>query len=192
MRNNGHHHRHDLTATWRCCEQLLQEVPWNIAALTGRLLTNFLSIASSLLVAFAHSYQLVVRFSDELFTDGGFTKFEVRAEWRMEISWTDHVRNEVLHRVKEERNILRTIKRRKANRIGHILRRNCLLKHVIEGKLEGRIEMTGRRGRRRKQLLDDLKEKRSYLKLKEEALDRTLWRTRFGRGYGPVVRQTTE
>jgi hypothetical protein len=48
------------------------------------------------------------------------------------------VRNEVLHRVKEERNILHTIKRRKANWIGHILRRNCLLKHVIEGKLEGR------------------------------------------------------
>jgi hypothetical protein len=72
---------------------------------------------------------------------------------RMEkISWTDRVRNEeVLHRVKEERNIVHTIKRRKANWIGHILRRNCLLKHVIEVKLEGRIEMTGRRGRRRKQ-----------------------------------------
>jgi hypothetical protein len=54
--------------------------------------------------------------------------------------------------VKEERNIVHTIKRRKANWIGHILRRNCLLKQVIEGKLEGRIEMTGRRGRRRKQL----------------------------------------
>jgi hypothetical protein len=68
---------------------------------------------------------------------------------RMEkISWTDRVRNEeVLHRVKEERNILHTIKRIKVNWIGHILRRNCLLKHVIEGKLEGRIEMTGRRGR---------------------------------------------
>jgi hypothetical protein len=62
---------------------------------------------------------------------------------------------------------------------------------VIEGKLEGRIEMTGRRGRRR-QLLDDLKEKRRYYKLKDEALDRTLWRTSFGRGYGPLVRQTTE
>jgi hypothetical protein len=58
------------------------------------------------------------------------------------------VRNEeVLHRVKEERNIVHTIKRGKANWIGHILCRNCLLKHVIEGKLEGRIEMTGRRGR---------------------------------------------
>jgi hypothetical protein len=63
---------------------------------------------------------------------------------------------------------------------------------VIEGKLEGRIEMTERRGRRRKQLLDDLKEKRRYCKLKEETLDRNLWRTRFGRGYGPVVRQTVE
>jgi hypothetical protein len=72
------------------------------------------------------------------------------------------------------------------------LRRNCLLKHVIEGTLEGRIEMTGRRGRRRKQLLDDLKEKRRYWQLKEEELDRTVWRTRFGRGYGPVVRQTAE
>jgi hypothetical protein len=64
------------------------------------------------------------------------------------ISWTDRVRNEeVLHRVKEERNIVLTIKTRKANWIGHILRRNCLLKHMTEGKLEGRIEMTGRRGR---------------------------------------------
>jgi hypothetical protein len=77
------------------------------------------------------------------------------------ISWTNRVRNEkVLHRVKEERNILHKIKRRKANWIGYILRRNCLLKHVTEGKLEGRIEMTRRRGRRRKQLLHDLKEKR--------------------------------
>jgi hypothetical protein len=57
----------------------------------------------------------------------------------------DRVRNkEVLHRVKKERNILHKIKRRKANWIGHILHRNCLLKHMIEGKLEGRIEMTGR------------------------------------------------
>jgi hypothetical protein len=115
--------------------------------------------------------------------------------WRRveKISWTDRVTNEeVLHRVKEERNILHTIKRRNANGIGHILRRNCLLKHVIEGKLERKTEMTGRRGRRRKQLLDNLKEKRRYWKLKEEALDRTLWRSRFGRGYGRVVRQATE
>jgi hypothetical protein len=63
---------------------------------------------------------------------------------------------------------------------------------VIEGKLEGRVEMTARRGRRGKQLLDDLKEKKRYWKLKEEALNRTLWRTGFGRVYGPVERQTTE
>jgi hypothetical protein len=63
---------------------------------------------------------------------------------------------------------------------------------VIEGKLEGKIEIIGRRGRRRKQLLDDFKEKRRYWKLKEEAADRTMWRTRLGRGYGVVVRQTTE
>jgi hypothetical protein len=75
--------------------------------------------------------------------------------------------------------------------IDHMLLRNCLLKHMIEQKLEGRIEVMGRRGRRRKQLLDDIKEKKADWKLKEEALDRTLWRTHFGRGYGPVVRQIT-
>jgi hypothetical protein len=73
-----------------------------------------------------------------------------------------------------------------------MLRRNCLLKSAIEEKLEGRIEITGRRARRCKQILDDLEEKRRYWKLKEEALDRILWRTRFGRGYGPVVREITE
>jgi hypothetical protein len=52
--------------------------------------------------------------------------------------------------------------------------------------------MTGRRGRRSKQLLDDLKDRRRYCKLKEEALDRALWRTGFGRGFGHVIRQTTE
>ena len=63
-------------------------------------------------------------------------------------------------------------------RIGHILRRSGLLKHDTEGKIQGRIDVSGRRGRRRKQLLNDLKEKREYCKLKHEALDRTLWRTR--------------
>jgi hypothetical protein len=62
---------------------------------------------------------------------------------RMEnINWTDCVRNEeILHRVKEDRNILHTVIRRKFNWIGLIWRRNCLLKHVIEGKIEGRIEV---------------------------------------------------
>ena len=50
--------------------------------------------------------------------------------------------------------------------------------------------MTGRRGRRRRKLLDDLKERRGYCQLKEEALDRTVWRGGFGRGFGPVLRQT--
>jgi len=65
-------------------------------------------------------------------------------------SWTDHVRNEeVLLIVNEQRNILHEIRKRKANWIGHILRRNCLLKQVIEGKIKGEIEVTRRRGRRR-------------------------------------------
>jgi len=74
------------------------------------------------------------------------------------ISWTGHVRNEeVLLRLKEERNILHEIRKRKANWIGHILRRNCLLQRVIEGKIKGKIEVTGRRGRRRRKLLNGLK-----------------------------------
>ena len=64
------------------------------------------------------------------------------------ISWTDHVRNEeVLHTVKEQRNILHEINKRKANWIGHILRRNSLLQRVIKKDKKG-IEVTGRRGRR--------------------------------------------
>jgi hypothetical protein len=70
------------------------------------------------------------------------------------------------------------------------LLRNCLLQRVIEGKIKGRIEVTGRQGRRRRKLLDDLEERRKYCHLKKEALDRTMWRARFGRGFGPVVRQT--
>ena len=108
------------------------------------------------------------------------------------ISWTYRVRNEdVLLRVKEQRNILHEIRKRKANWIGHILRRNCLLQRVTEEKIKVGTEVTGRRKRRRRKLLDDLKEMRGYSFLKEEALDRTMWRVRFGRGFGPFVRQTT-
>ena len=134
------------------------------------------------------------------------------------ISWTDHVRNEeVLLRVNEQRNILHEIRKRKTNWICHILRRNCLLQQVTEGKIKGQIKVTRRRGRRRKKLLDDLnplnaelnsichlltllgahsilhvsrirvKDRRGYCKLKEEALDCIRWRNRFGRGFGPVV-----
>jgi len=109
------------------------------------------------------------------------------------ISWTDHVRNEeVLLRVNEQRNILHEIRKRKANWIGHILLRNCRLKQVIEGKIKGEMEVARRRGRRRKKLLDDLKDRRGCSHLKEEALDRTIWRHPFGGGFGPVVRQNTE
>jgi len=77
--------------------------------------------------------------------------FEMWCWRRMEkTSWTDHVRNEdVLLRVKEQRNILHEIRKRKANWIGHILRRNCLLQWVTEGKIQGGIEVTGRQGRRK-------------------------------------------
>ena len=52
--------------------------------------------------------------------------------------------------------------------------------------------MTGRQGRRRRKLLDDLQERRGYSHLKEEALDHTMWRACFGRDFGPVIRQTTK
>jgi len=115
--------------------------------------------------------------------------------WRKveKINWTDNVSNEeVLLRVKEQMIILHEIRKRKANWIGHILRRNCFLQRVIEGKIKVGMEVTGRRGIRRRELLDDLKKRREYSHVKEEALDRTMWRARFGRGFGPVVRQTTE
>ena len=106
----------------------------------------------------------------------------------MEISWTDHVRNEeVLLRVNKQRNIIHEIIKRKANWIGHILLRNCLLKQAIEGKIKGQIEVTRRQGRRRKKLLDDLKDRRGYCELKEEAIDPIMWRNCFARGFGPVV-----
>jgi hypothetical protein len=83
--------------------------------------------------------------------------FEIGCWRRIEkISWTEHVRNEeVLLIVKEQGNILHEISKRKANWIGHILRRICLLRQVIEGK----IEVTERRGRRSRKLVNDLKER---------------------------------
>ena len=77
------------------------------------------------------------------------------------------------------------------NWISHICFRNCHLKHVTEEKIEGRIVVMGRRGRRRQHLMDELKEIRRYWKLKEKALARTLRRTRFERGYGRVRRQAS-
>ena len=110
---------------------------------------------------------------------------------RIKISWTDCVRNEeVLHRVKEERNILHTMK--KGRLIGLVT--SCvgsLLKHIIEGKIEGGIEVTRRRETRRKLLQRDLQETKEYWKLNEEALNRSVWGTCFGIGYGFDVIQTT-
>ena len=98
--------------------------------------------------------------------------FEMWCWRRMEkISWTDHVRNEeVLLRVNEQRNILHEIRKQKAN---------------------WEMEVARRRRQRRKKLLDDL-DRRGYSHLKEEALDRTMWRHHFGGGFGSVVRQNTE
>jgi hypothetical protein len=115
--------------------------------------------------------------------------------WRnMEkIIWTDHVRNEdVLLRVKEQRNILHEIHKWKANWIGHILLRNCILQRASEENLQGRIDVIGIQGRRLRKLLDNLKERKGYSHLKEEALDRIIWRARFGRSFGHFVRQTTK
>jgi len=81
------------------------------------------------------------------------------------VSWTDHVRNEKvlgLQRVKEQLHMLQTIRRRKAKWVGHNLHGNCLLKHDFEGQIDGWVEVTGRRGRRCKNLLDDLKKKKGY------------------------------
>jgi hypothetical protein len=110
----------------------------------------------------------------------------------MEISWTDHVRSEeVLLRVKEQRNILREMSKRKANGLVTFCVETAFYDRLLKER-KGGIEVTGRRGRRRRKLLDDLKERRRYSHMKEEILDRTMWRARFGRGFGPVVRQTTK
>jgi hypothetical protein len=70
--------------------------------------------------------------------------------------------------------------------------RNCLVKQVNEGNINEGVEVTSRRGRRRRKLLNGLKERKRYSYLKEEALDRNVWRAGFGRGFGPVERQTAK
>ena len=109
--------------------------------------------------------QLVIIVTNIIISEEFLFIEDIQCWRRMEkISWTDHVRNEeVLLRVNEQRNILHEIRKRKANQIGHILRRNCLLQRVIKGKIKGGIELTGRRRRRRKKLLDELKEREDTL-----------------------------
>ena len=92
---------------------------------------------------------------------------------------------EVLHRVREKRNILNKYLGKKGRLAGSDTSCGCLLKHIIEGKIKG----TRRRGRGCKRLLDDLKKTIRYWILKGEALDRTVWGTHFGRSNGPVLRQ---
>ena len=111
-----------------------------------------------------------------------FKRSEVWCWRRMDkISWTDRVSNEeVLHRVKEERNILHTVKWKNAKYIGHILRGNYLLKHVTEKKIKGR---------------EDEKEAVGSYRMTNETigywkLDGTVWKTGFGSRYGHI-RQTT-
>ena len=93
---------------------------------------------------------------------------------------------EVLQKVQEERNILRKIKERKTIWIDQILLSNCFLKLASEGQTEGTQER-----RRLKQLLGEILGTRKYWKLREEALNRILWRTRCRRLYGSDVRQAT-
>ena len=71
------------------------------------------------------------------------------------------------------------------------MRRNCFLQPVIEGNIKGRREATRIRGKRRRKLLDDIKERIGYSHMKEEALDRIMWRVRFGRGFRTVIRKNT-
>jgi hypothetical protein len=68
----------------------------------------------------------------------------------------------------------------------------CLLQQVIEGKIEGGMEVKGRQGRRHRKVLNDLKERTEYSHLKVEDLYLTIWRARFGRGLEPVVRLLSE
>ena len=110
--------------------------------------------------------------------------------WRRveKISWTDHMRNEEVLLKSQWAEEYPTWNKENEG----YLRRNCLLKQVIEGKIKGEKEVTRGRGRRCKKLLDDLKDRKGYSHFKEEALDCNLWRARFGRGFGPVIRQNTE
>ena len=98
---------------------------------------------------------------------------------RMEkIKWSEKVINvQVLERTAEKRTLLNNILRRKANWIGHIMRTNCLLHDAIEGQMT-EVKGIGRR-RRRTQLLDDLRNRRRYWELKEEAEDRNRWIRQF-------------
>ena len=92
--------------------------------------------------------------------------FEMLCWRRVEISWTIRVRNEVLHSIKEERNFLQTVKKRKTNWICHILHGNCLLIHVTEGKVEGKDTSDGKKTKKMEAATYDLKGKEWFLEIK--------------------------
>ena len=102
------------------------------------------------------------------------------------------IRDYVLRTVEEERNFLHVGNRRKANCLNHILRRNHLLKLIIEEKIQGSLKLTGRQRRRRTHILYDVKETEGDWKLEKRTWDRSLCRSLFGRDYGLVTRQITE
>jgi hypothetical protein len=135
-----------------------QDVRLKVLTLTGLVYTIYNCMIHLLALYGAETWTL--RAVDQKHLES----FEIWCWRRMEkISWTDHVRNEeVLLTVSEQRNILHEIRKQKANWIGHMLRRNCLLKQVIEGKIKGQIKVTRRRGRRCKKLLEDLGDRRGY------------------------------
>jgi len=106
----------------------------------------------------------------------------------MEISSTDRVeKEEALHRVRKESSVLQKIKPRKDNRIGHTYHRLCILKHLIEGKFKVLEE-----GEDVSSYRIHLRQREKNWNLKDEAVDCTFWRIRFGRGYGHAVRQTKQ
>jgi hypothetical protein len=153
-----------------------------VLTLTGKLLGSASIALTGLKVLGEGGLKILTKLMNTIYDTGEWPKGLHR-------SYNDCLKekDKVLLTVSEQRNILHEIRKRKANWIGHILRTNCLLKEVIEGKIKGQKEVTRRRGRRRKKLLDDLGERRGYSHLKEEALNRIKWRNRFGRGCGPVV-----
>jgi hypothetical protein len=113
---------------------------------------------------------------------GNFDTFELWCSRRTEnIDWTEYVRNEVLQRVKEERNILHTIKRRKVKCLWEMPSKTAYIwKDTEKDRNDGKMK------KETKYFLDELIEKRGYRKFRDQTLDGTLWRTR-GRSYLPFI-----
>ena len=155
-----------------------------VAYMNMKGLLNATSIPVELRVRFAKCYvwsvllygceSWVIRRIEEKYLES----FEMWLWRRMErIKWTDRVRNEeVLRRVGQKRTLLKAIRKRKINWLGHILRRDCLQRRVMEGKIEGKKG----RGRGRMGMLSDIRKGRTYQEMKEDAQDREKWRKEVG------------